>query len=646
MLLPLLFKPAFGFGQQAAAPTLESLAAAAQQAQASHDYAAAANDYKQAVKIEPNMPELWANLGLMQQQAGDIPAAILSFQRANALNPALYVPNLFLGIDFVHTGKAPQAISFLTKAEKSNKTDPQAPLALGRAYFAIGQFSQAARQFALATTLDPTLETAWYALGISQLNQVETDSRKISIENKGSAFSSALYAESLEKQSRFREAANLYLSLFDSPDQPPCMHSELGFLLLRHSDITGAATEFANERAAHPECSLALLGQARIAIEHGDHPHALGLLQQLWGRDHGFILSNATLLDGLSGDATTAIAGYLTQQGTAIPMNLRNVLLAVFNGSGQTFDESHDTIPPQETSAPSAPESGTVHKTAEQFYAAGEYTQCARKLNLAAAAGSADKLKLLAACAYFSGDSELASNAATTLKTLQPHSPEALYWSIRANERLAIQSLARFQQLGSDSSSSHILLGDIYDQLQRFDDAEAEYNKALTLTPGDPAAMLGLASVYLSNNKIDKAMATASDALKHSPEDPELNLVMADALVDTNKFAEAEPFLMKSLSVKPQMLSHVHAILGRVYAETGRSKEAIDQLKMAESSDEDGSLHYRLALLYRQIGDAKDASAAFDQAKTIKDQQRERGAKLIEYPRIDSLESQASVPGR
>ena len=120
------------------------------------------------------MPELWANLGLMQQEAGDIASAVPSFQQANHLNPSLYVPNLFLGNDYVRTGKAPEAISFLTKAEKTNKTDPQAPLALGRAYYAMGKFSAAAQEFERAVALDPKLGAAWFALGIARLNQVET----------------------------------------------------------------------------------------------------------------------------------------------------------------------------------------------------------------------------------------------------------------------------------------------------------------------------------------------------------------------------------------------------------------------------------------------------------------------------------------
>ena len=192
------------------------------------------------------MPELWANLGLMEQQAGDISGALPSFLQANRLNPSLYVPNLFLGNDYLRTGKAQQAISFLTKAEKINKTDPQAPLALGRAYYAVGKFTAAAQEFERAIALDPKLGAAWFALGIARLNQVEVDARKMSIENKSSPFAGALYAESLEKQARFSEAASLYRSLLASQPQPPCLHSALGIALLRHRDLEGAAAEFAD----------------------------------------------------------------------------------------------------------------------------------------------------------------------------------------------------------------------------------------------------------------------------------------------------------------------------------------------------------------------------------------------------------------
>jgi tetratricopeptide (TPR) repeat protein len=416
----------------------------------------------------------------------------------------------------------------------------------------------------------------------------------------------------------------------------------LGFALLRHHDLTGAAAEFASDRTAHPECSLALLGQIRIAIENSDNDQGTALLQQLWARDHGFLESNAsTLLEGIEADRAGQVIDALTGPNKAMTDDLRAALVTAFNASVPAASDRAGSNNP--TSAQSA-DSPVPNRNASQLYASGEFANCAKQIDPAVAVGRADKLKLLAACSYFSGDNARASKAAVALAALQPHSPEALYWSIQSNQRLALQSLARFQQLESDSPRSHVLLGDIYTHLQRFDDAQAEYTKALALSPTDPAALLGLAYAYLSNNNGDKALQAARLALQQSPQDPEVNLVLADSLVVNFQFAEAEPYLLKSLAVKPQMLGHVHGLLGKVYAETGRPKQAIEQLKMGESSDENGSIHYLLARIYRQMGDVKDASLAIEEVKNIKQQRSGRGIKLVEDPDLSALESPPGQP--
>jgi tetratricopeptide (TPR) repeat protein len=606
--------------------TLESLFHSAQQAQASGDFITAVNDYTQAAKMRPDMPAIWANLGLTQQEASNIPAAIEAFQRANRLAPSLYVPNLFLGIDYAHSGRAHQAIPFLIRAGKTNPSDAQAPLALGRAYIAAREYSQAIPELNRALDLNAKLSTAWFDLGIAQLDQVESDARTISIENKQSPFAGALYAESLGKQGRFGEAASLYKSILDSKPQPPCLHSELGFALLRDHKEADAGPAFAADRAAHPECSLALLGQARLAVDGGHADQASILLEQLRNRDPGFFACNAaTILDGMPREQQSAFVAQLNNQ--AQDPELRQALVAAFDAEGEC------SAPPSDAGTPATPS-----RTAGAWYASGQFASCTRNLQSEPAPLSTEKLRLLAACSFFNGDNQSAARAAAAWRTREPHSLEALYWSIQANERLAFRSLARFQQLEPDSVRSHVLLGDIYQQLERFDEAQAEYQKALAVSPSDRGAMLGLASAYLSNYNALGAMAVVQKALVRAPDDPELNLVMAQSLLDQREYAEAEPYLQKSLKAKPQMLPRIHALIGKTYAETGRTREAIEELKLGASSDEDGSVQYLLFELYRKLNDAGDAKVALARMQNIKQQREARGVKRVEDPDLSPIE--------
>ena len=52
------------------AQSIQSLQAEAREAQSRRDFKAAAELYRKAVELDPSIPELWANLGLMYHEAG------------------------------------------------------------------------------------------------------------------------------------------------------------------------------------------------------------------------------------------------------------------------------------------------------------------------------------------------------------------------------------------------------------------------------------------------------------------------------------------------------------------------------------------------------------------------------------------------
>src|SRR5208337_5294704 len=91
----------------------------------------------------------------------------------------------------------------------------------------------------------------------------------------------------------------------------------------------------------------------------------------------------------------------------------------------------------------------------------------------------------------------LASNAATR--------QIGLYWECKADQKLAIAALTRAGEIDADSPRMHVLLGDVFRQKRRWDDAEIEYRKAVILDPKSHAGRLSLAIVLFSELKTDEA---------------------------------------------------------------------------------------------------------------------------------------------
>jgi tetratricopeptide (TPR) repeat protein len=190
--------PGLAFAQEPA--QYESLLASAQQAQARGDSEAAAEFYRKAVGIHPEIPELRANLGLMYYQAGKDQQAIGAFNQAIRLKPGLFVPNLFLGLDYVKLKQFKEAIPYLKRAGQSKPSDAQAQLGLGQAYAGTGNTRLAIRSYLRANEIDPQNADVWYHLGVAYLEQVEADARVLLTRYKDSGYVQALLADTFIEQ--------------------------------------------------------------------------------------------------------------------------------------------------------------------------------------------------------------------------------------------------------------------------------------------------------------------------------------------------------------------------------------------------------------------------------------------------------------
>ena len=572
------------------AARLESLLAEARQAQARSDFRAAAAAYRQALALRPDTAELWSNLGLMQHESGEYSQAADTFRKALRLNHSLFVPNLFLGLDLLQLNRPKEAVPSLLAAQQLNPRDPQPAVALGRAFHVLWELEKSRDSYRRATALAPRSGEAWYGLGLAYFGVAEAAGAKLAGSFPDSAQAVELTAAALAEQSRLVEAIHAYRTLLALNAPPPrCSHASYGFALLRHGSPAEAEQEFRRDQSS---CSAARIGMARLAYENGHREKGLAALVDLANSDpEGFDAALPRFWEGLDTERLEARLAELRQSTSSVA--------GVVSARIRAGARSTAVLEPE----PQVPDSG----------------------NLA-------DLERLASGAFISGHFRTAALASDRLQQKYPSDPTGWYWKVRANQRLGVAALVRAGEVEPDSPTVHALLGDYYRRRLMFDQAREEYSRVLAVSPDSPAGGAGLASADFADGKLDAARATAQKVLDRNPGDRDVNLLMAEILVAQHEEENAEPYLKRSLSVRPDLLPHVHALLGRVLEKKGREKEAIEELKQGLASDEDGSVYYQLARLYQRMGDPKSAEAAFEKSKQLR-------------ARRDDLARKALMPG-
>ena len=596
--------------------SIQALLADAHAAQARGDFSQAAEAYRKAVALQPDLPELRANLGLMYYESGQHAEAILSFQDALRLNPSLFVPQLFLGLEFLQANKVQTALPYIENAVRLNPSDPQAALSLGRAYQMLNQPDRAAGSYLRAIRIAPNDGNAWLQLGITWLEQVENDARHMTSEWSSSEYVKLRAAETWADEGKLGPAENAFRAAIDFPVPAPCAHAEFGILLLREGKQDDARKQFETETRSVSPCRLAPLGFAIADIAQGLPAPALGELTSLATADPGFVRSSLPLFrSAVSPDQAKPFIDFARSQGNSenspvdIGALIERVLVSGDVSIGTNFG---DGTPAQKSPA-------QAESASERLYLSGYFARCDEILKPALERLPPPHLQLLASCSYFTGDFLTASRAGQRLKSLPATTVQGLYWESKADEKLAVAALARAGEIDPDSPALHVLIGNAFRQQRHWGDAEAEYRKAVSLDPTSRAVRLSLGIVLFTELKTDEALDIDKQLLAEVPDNPEANLLAAEILVQEHEFPEAEPYLSHCHNVKPDLVPRVHVLLAQVYAETNRISDAIAEYKLGLAIDEDGSLHYQLARLYQKTGNENAAAEEMRLSKQLRE---------------------------
>jgi tetratricopeptide (TPR) repeat protein len=217
--------------------------------------------------------------------------------------------------------------------------------------------------------------------------------------------------------------------------------------------------------------------------------------------------------------------------------------------------------------------------------------------------------------------------------------------------QVGIDVITEGVSLQQNADELYVARGVLYVQLAKYENAEADFEKAYQLNPNQSlsTAAQGLAAVQA--NDLDHALASIQSKLSRKPNDPMLLYLQADVLsqkgadVGTPEFQLAMSSAKKAVTLQPN-LAAANAVLAKLYMQNGQYKEAIAQCRIALVSDpKDQTAVYRLIQALRKAGQNAEIPELLKRLAQLREQatneERERYRyKLLEDEKTESPSAQ------
>lgn len=165
------------------------------------------------------------------------------------------------------------------------------------------------------------------------------------------------------------------------------------------------------------------------------------------------------------------------------------------------------------------------------------------------------------------------------------------------NPQEAVRLITLSLQGNPQQPHLHNILGLALHALQRYDDALANFDRALTITPNDLHALTNRGVTLAAVGRYEEALASYSKALPLAPNDGELHFKLGFVLQQMNRYDDAIDSYTRAIALLP---SHVSALnnKGNVLSKCLRFEEAIVCYEQAIALSPD------IAIIHNNKGDA------------------------------------------
>jgi tetratricopeptide (TPR) repeat protein len=593
------------------------------------NYGAAAQEFRALVKLRPDSPQLWNDLGVAYSMAGNREAAVKAFEKALQLDPTLLPADLMLGVDLVHLGKPREAIPLFERVLQKRPSDRSSLSGLASAYLETHQFDKAAEVYKRETLLKGNDGAAWYGLGLCFEHIAEDSAQKLGQHARNSAYYHELVGQFLTNEDTdisqqgagIDAVTELRRALSLPGGETEGFQADLGFAQLRLGEISQASQNFKKELRAYPGSLDGKLGLAEVAATKKNFSEAVRSICEIYRSDLGFYMSHQNLLaDSIAPSAQSDFVSYLQNEHS--PPECTNAVESLKKSLNAT-SAGVDPVGAFKSLSEVAKQGHFDRSNADLLmikarseFKDGHYTRCMQNLAGISGLNESDTV-LLSKCAFLSGHFLVAYEAVSSSAPDRSKNIERIYWKAESAKRASQSAFQTAVRLSPNSWVAHVLLGDIYIQRKKWDSAMSEYKQAEKLKPGSPASYLGLGTVYWRNGQNSLAIPMLRTALKLDRQNIQANFEMGDILVREHRFSMAVPYLKRTVRGKPDFLP-VHADLGKVYLALGNVREATNEILKALPMDHGGDLHYQLYVAYKKQGMTKLAQHALAESQRLR----------------------------
>jgi tetratricopeptide (TPR) repeat protein len=168
-----------------------------------------------------------------------------------------------------------------------------------------------------------------------------------------------------------------------------------------------------------------------------------------------------------------------------------------------------------------------------------------------------------------------------------------------------------------DDPKAHFLLGNLYNQANRFDQAIEQYQTVLKLDPDSSSAHTNTGVVYYKMGDLETAIREYQAALQIEPDDAETHYLLGAAYIQTEQLEQGKTEFEAALALDDQ-LAPSYIGLGNVYLLQGdleRAREMSEQAVVLSPNSPEA--YFLQGQVYIQLGNITQARAALEQMLSL-----------------------------